>query len=218
MSEPAEPVAADGRTPGARGQATRRRLLDETALLLGSGSYRDLTVVDVTRAAGTSAATFYQYFGGVEEAVLALAEEVVADGTARLVPTVEGEPWGGERGREAAAAVVDEFLAFYRDHRPVLRVMDLGTEEGDIRFQQVRGRLFIAFTDALTARVAAEIERGHHPEGAEPRSVAGVMTSMLAHVAAHQEGFETHGIAPGDTRRALAGVLFTTVTGGRPKI
>jgi AcrR family transcriptional regulator len=212
----AGPVAADGRTPGARGQATRQRLLDATASTLHDVPYRDLAVVDVARAVGTSSATFYQYFGGVEEAVLELAADVVVDGTERLVPAVRGGPWRGEAGRAAARAVVDGFLAFYRDHRPVLRVMDLGTEEGDPRFQQVRGRLFVAFTDALSARVAREIEAGRHPDGAEPRSIAGAMTSMLAHVAAHQYGFEFHGIRMADTRDAMARILFTTVTGSPP--
>ena len=210
------PTTADGRTPGTRGQATRQRLLEETASVLRDVPYRDLAVVDIARAAGTSAATFYQYFGSVEEAVLVLAADVVVDGTERLVPRVGGGAWRGRAGVDAAAGVVDEFLAFYRDHRPVLRVMDLGTEEGDARFQQVRSRLFIAFTDALTARVAAEIEMGRHPPGAEPRSIAGAMTSMLAHVAAHQYGFETYGIRLGDTRTAMARILFTTVTGGPP--
>lgn len=219
MTDPdgaAGPMAADGRTPGTRGRATRQRLLDETACVLRDVPYRDLAVVDIARAAGTSAGTFYQYFGSVEDAVLDLAAEVVADGTDRLVPTVDGPAWRGVAGAAAAAGVVDEFLAFYRDHRPVLRVMDLGTEEGDARFQQVRSRLFIAFTDALTVRVEAEIDAGGHPPGAEPRSIAGAMTSMLAHVAAHQHGFESHGIAMGDTRAAMARILFTSVCGGPP--
>lgn len=212
----AAPITADGRTPGVRGRATRQRLLEETAAILHEVPYRDLAVVDIARAAGTSAATFYQYFGGVEAAVLALAAEVVAEGSKRLLPLVEGGPWRSRDGAAASAAVVDEFLAFYRDHRPVLRVMDLGTEEGDPHFQQVRGHLFIAFTDGLTERVTREIDDGRHPSGAEARSIAGAMTSMLAHVAAHQHGFEFHGIRMSDTRDAMARILFTTVTGGPP--
>ena len=45
----AEPVASDGRTPGARGRATRQRLLDETTAALRKVSYRDLAVVDVAQ-------------------------------------------------------------------------------------------------------------------------------------------------------------------------
>ena len=65
-----EARAADGRRPGRRGLATRQKLLDCTAEMLGSGPYRELKVVDIARAAGTSPATFYQYFADVESAVV----------------------------------------------------------------------------------------------------------------------------------------------------
>jgi AraC-like DNA-binding protein len=65
-ASPPAPRAADGRVPGRRGLATRQRLLDHVAEMLAAGSYRDLRVVDVARSAGTSPATFYQYFADVE--------------------------------------------------------------------------------------------------------------------------------------------------------
>jgi len=68
--------AVDGRVPGRRGLATRQRLLDHTAELLATTSYRDLTVVDIAREAGTSPATFYQYFPDAESALVALADAV----------------------------------------------------------------------------------------------------------------------------------------------
>jgi AcrR family transcriptional regulator len=72
--------AADGRVPGRRGRATRQRLLDATAELLTTTSYRDVKVIDIAREAGTSPATFYQYFADVEGAVLVLAEEMARSG------------------------------------------------------------------------------------------------------------------------------------------
>src|SRR6185295_33248 len=76
--------AADGRVPGRRGRATRQRLLEQTAEMLRTSSYRDLKVVDIARAAGTSPATFYQYFPEVESAILALAEEMSQTGGVQL--------------------------------------------------------------------------------------------------------------------------------------
>ena len=52
-----EARAADGRRPGRRGLATRQKLLDCTATMLGAGSYRELKVVDIARSAGTSPAS-----------------------------------------------------------------------------------------------------------------------------------------------------------------
>ena len=77
MSDPA--LASDGRVIGERAQRTRRRLLDATAELLDERGALGLRVVDITRAVGTSPATFYQYFSDVEEAILVLADEATDD-------------------------------------------------------------------------------------------------------------------------------------------
>src|SRR3990170_2175491 len=96
----ADARALDGRALGKRGALTRRRLLDATATLLEDRGIRDLRVVDIARAVGTSPATFYQYFRDVEEAVLVLAEEVGED----LAPVGEllARPWEGSHGLASA--------------------------------------------------------------------------------------------------------------------
>ncbi len=50
--------ATDGRVPGRRGQATRRKLLDTTAALLKTTSYRTIKVIDIAREAGRSPPLF----------------------------------------------------------------------------------------------------------------------------------------------------------------
>ena len=100
-------VALDGRALGRRGAQTRRRLLDATAELLETHGIRDLRVVDIARAVGSSPATFYQYFRDVEEAVLALAEEV-GDEIEPLVACLE-PPWDADAGLDDARALVERF-------------------------------------------------------------------------------------------------------------
>ena len=212
-AEEAAPRAVDGRVPGRRGLATRQRLLDQVAEMLAASSYRDVRVVDVARAAGTSPATFYQYFADVEEAVLALAEEVARVVQDTLVPLAEGPRWRGRQGYEAALRVVDGYLDFWDDHGAVVRVMDLGTNEGDARFRQLRSRLFTRFNEALADRVTQERPVG---DDVDPRATAGAMTSMLAHVADHRYGFEAYGIRTADVRETMGRILFTTVTGRPP--
>ena len=121
--------AVDGRVPGRRGRATRQRLLECTKDMLRSSSYRDLKVVEIAREAGTSPATFYQYFPDVESAVLALAEEMAED-KVRFARIVRDGSWKGRGGFDRALALADEFLAFWDDHQPILRVVDLAAEEG----------------------------------------------------------------------------------------
>src|SRR5687767_15924201 len=114
--------------PGRRGQATRQRLLEQTRQMLAATSYRDVKVIDIAREAGTSPATFYQYFADVEAAILVLAEEMSRD-AARLPAIVRNGSWRGRGGWERSLEVVDAFLSFWDEHRTVLRVVDLNTEE-----------------------------------------------------------------------------------------
>src|SRR5881398_3006343 len=116
--------AVDGRVPGRRGLATRQRLLECTVELLASTPYRDLKVTDITRSAGTSPATFYQYFVDIEEILLAVAEQAVEEGR-ELAQLISGRPWRGAAGVTSAEGLVDGFLEFWRDHRSTLRVVDL---------------------------------------------------------------------------------------------
>ena len=140
--------AADGRVPGRRGRATRQRLLECTRDMLTTTAYRDVKVIDIAREAGTSPATFYQYFADVEAAILVLAEEMAQQGQ-HLTAIITDGSWVGAQAFDTSLSLVDAFLAFWDDHRPVLRVMDLATDEGDGRFQKIRVRLLNDITNAL---------------------------------------------------------------------
>lgn len=205
--------AVDGRVPGRRGLATRQKLLSCTLEMLGDHTYRDLKVVDIARTAGTSPATFYQYFPDVNTAILALAEEMVVDASATLLALVREGPWTGVAGFDTATAIAGGFISMWERHWPLMRVMELTSAEGDERFRHVRTRLLNQFTVAL-ADVIREmaVARG----GAaitDPMATAGVLVSMLAHVAAHRYGFEFYGIRADDLETSMAHILFTSVTG-----
>jgi AcrR family transcriptional regulator len=206
--------AADGRVPGRRGRATRQRLLDQTAAMLTTTSYRDLKVVEIARGAGTSPATFYQYFGEVESAILVLAEEMAHEGAILSALVREGN-WRGKAAYATSEALVDGFVDFWEDHRSVLRVVDLATEEGDLRFRNIRTRLLNEVTNAL-ADVIAHQGASRHPSDLDPMASAGVLVAMLANVAGHRYGFEFWGIRTDDLRRSMARIVFTTMTGQRP--
>lgn len=197
--------------PGRRGLATRQRLLDRTADMLSLSSYRDLKVIDIAREAGTSPATFYQYFADVEAAILVLAEQMAADGE-RLVHIVRDGQWRGEAGYRTALALVDGFFEFWDQHRPVLRVVELTTHEGDYRFRNIQVRLLNAVTVEL-----AKVAEAHHVErhrlAVDPTAGAGVLVTMLAQVAAHQHGFELWGIRMMGARTAMAHHVYWGVTG-----
>lgn len=207
--------AADGRVPGRRGRATRQKLLERTAEMLQTTSFRDLKVVDIARGAGTSPATFYQYFPEVESAILVLAEEMSIEGVA-LADLVRGQTWKGKAAYATSLHLVDGFLDFWERHRSVLRVVDLATEEGDQRFRKIRTRLLNELTVALREVIEDLAKTSKHPDDLDPMASAGVLVSMLAHVAMHRFGFEFWGIRTDDLRRSMARIVYSTVTGQRP--
>lgn len=210
-----EPRAADGRVPGRRGLATRQRLLDCTREMLTTTSYRDVKVIDIAREAGTSPATFYQYFADVEAAILVLAEEMAQQGQ-HLTGIITHGSWRGRAAYDTALALVDQFLAFWDEHRPVLRVMDLATDEGDGRFQKIRVRLLNDITRALAEVASAAQSDGRLPRGLDPMATAGILVAMLAHTAAHQYGFEFWGIRTAAVRDAMARQISWGITGIKP--
>jgi AcrR family transcriptional regulator len=208
--------AADGRVPGRRGRATRDRLTACTLNMLQDRNYRDLKVVDIAREAGTSPATFYQYFPDVESAILTLAEEMAEDGNDRLTRIVLEGDWKVRKAYETAESIADAYFSFWEDNSALMRVLDLTSLEGDERFRSIRTRLLNEFTIELSKVVAAQRDAGKHPADLDPMAVAGVLVSMLAHVAAHRTGFEGYDIHSEDVRRAMARIVFTSVCGTKP--
>lgn len=205
--------ASDGRIPGPRGLATRGRLIECTAAMVATTPYSDLRVTDVARAAGTSPATFYQYFVDLDAALLVLAEQTTEIG-AQLSALVAHRKWRGKAGYASAREFVDDFLEFWQAHLPVLRVVDLLTEEGDARFRQARVHMLNAITTALAEAISAAKPDGAPPPIA-PMATASALVSMLAHVAAHREGMESWRIDLPQLREAMTRLIYWGVNNPR---
>ena len=221
----AGPLAAtDGRLPGKRGQATRRRLLESTHDLIRATPWRSIKVIDIAKAAGTSPATFYQYFENVEQVILVLAEELV-EGAGALAELVEGD-WTDPVGWDTACRVVDGFMDYWDRNRAVFRVVELATEEGDLRFQRLRVRALNAVTVSLARAItlaradiagrsgsAGRSGASGGPAGADPMAVAATLVSMLAHVAAHRYGYEFWGIRISSMSDIQSRFVYWAITG-----
>ncbi|MEX1218432.1 MAG: TetR family transcriptional regulator [Acidimicrobiales bacterium] len=202
----------DDRQLGRRGEATRQRFLGATAELLEEGTYRDLTVADIARRSGTSPATFYQYFAAAEDAVLALASATVAKAGPKLAQCIASGDWAGANGWTASLGVADAFIALWEQHRSILRVIDLATDEGDRRFRDVRTRLLGEPAEAFVAVLRDRPDR----TVVDPFADAGVLVSMLAHVSAHIDGLQSWGAEGSELRKSMARVVYLTLTGQSP--
>ncbi|WP_059006132.1 TetR family transcriptional regulator [Streptomyces specialis] len=209
-------TTVDGRVAGRRGQATRQKLLDCLGKMLGTSPYRDVRVIDVARKAGTSPATFYQYFPDVEAAVLEIAEDTVRE-SAELSALVAGRPWAGKAGWQTAEELVDGFLAFWRKHDAILRVIDLGAAEGDRRFVRMRTRVQGAVVKPLAETIESLQSKGRSAEQvATPAALAGSLVTMLAAVSAQPKSLQALGAKQAELKPALALLLHLGVTGRKP--
>ncbi|MFE2419009.1 TetR family transcriptional regulator [Streptomyces hokutonensis] len=205
----------DGRVAGRRGQATRQKLLDCLSEMLSSSPYRDVKVIDVARKAGTSPATFYQYFPDVEGAVLEIAEQMATEG-GQLTELLAGRSWVGKAGWQTSQELVDGFLEFWRRNDAILRVVDLGAAEGDKRFYKIRMKILNSVNNSLSDAVTELQSKGRVDKDVNPAAVAGSLVAMLAAVASHQKGFQTWGVKQAELKPNLALLVHLGVTGKKP--
>lgn len=199
-----------GRLTGKRAIETRDRILSCVSDMLTSTSFRDLKVTDVARSLNMSQGAFYHYFPDIETAVLELAKQLGNEGS-QLRELVRSRDWHDNGGRDAAGELVDGFLKFWRDHRSLLRVMDLAALEGDSRFSDVRVKMLNAVTVEL-ADIISSLRDADQPDDGSPLALAGALVGMLAHNSAHQAGFRKWKIERVDLRLALIELVALGVT------
>src|SRR4051812_687459 len=204
-------TAQDGRPVGRRGAQTRRRLLDATAHLLEHHGIRDLRVVDIARAVGTSPATFYQYFRDVEDAVLDLASDV-GDEVRPLIALFDRR-WDDGAGLDAARALVEGFVEFWDRHRAVLRTRNLAAQEGDARFREVRNRTLGQFTGRVAELVAVSQRDGRVVAEISPAAAGAALVALIERMAAFHLELEQLGISRVDLVETTARIIHQTVTG-----
>jgi len=204
-------VDQSGRTLGPRALNTRRRLLDATVALLDSSSVRDISVVEIARRAGTSPATFYQYFKDVGEATLRLAEEA-ADEVPAVIELIDGS-WRGQKGMETSRSITDAFIRHWDSYRSVLLVRNLAADEGERRFQKVRRRALRPILESLAGKIEECQPDAVTSGDVHPLAAAAALAALLERLAAYHKELEPIGV----TREALvencARIIYQTITG-----
>lgn len=183
--------------------------------MLSTSPYRDIKVIDVARRAGTSPATFYQYFPDVEGAVLKIAEDTAKE-SGSLTELVADRSWGGKSGRQTAEGLVDGLLTFWRRNDAILRVIDLGAAEGDKRFYRIRMRILNSVTNSLTESIEEQQSKGRVDKEVSAPAMAGALVTMLSAVADHHKSFQTWGVKQADLKPTLTHLVHLGVTGRKP--
>ena len=146
----------------ARGEHTRRRLLDAGIELFAELGYERASTRAIARRAGVSLPALQYYFGGKEGLHRACAEYITEDVRARLGPAAERVRLAlGRRDLTRAAllellrAVVEPFLEGLSTERPQSWALFFARAQGeqnaafDSIFQQIGGRLLTLVAEII---------------------------------------------------------------------
>ncbi|MEU0021987.1 TetR/AcrR family transcriptional regulator [Streptomyces sp. NPDC048664] len=190
----------DRRVPSQRGLQTRQKLMDATIELLATKSYRDIKVLDIAQAVGTSPATFYQYFPDIEGVVLEASRLLVKETNAALNSFEDGS-WSSD-GLSGATRLVDAVLDGWSDYLPLMRVLTAVAAERDPRFVKAYFAATRPIVRALTAATP----------NAEGKELVHALVSSLTGAAGHENAGSLQGLSKRQRRRGLARLVHAAVT------
>ncbi|HET6832837.1 MAG TPA: TetR/AcrR family transcriptional regulator [Acidimicrobiales bacterium] len=120
---------SDNPQVGARGQRTQQRILDAALRVFGEEGYHQCGMARITRLAGCSRVSFYQYFSGKEDVFRHLTGQVArqlgasTETLGTLTPDVEG--W------TAIRAWVARYADVFERYRPVFQALQDAAESDE---------------------------------------------------------------------------------------
>jgi AcrR family transcriptional regulator len=144
----------------ARGEATRRRILDAAEAVIGEKGYHAASVTEITQRAQVAQGTFYLYFHSKREIFLQLVEDLGEQLRAASREATRDIPGRMEKERKGFAA----FFEFARGHRQLYRIVQ-EADRVDLRtFQEYYTRIARGYTRGLRAAMEAGEIRQMDPE------------------------------------------------------
>ncbi len=131
-----------------RHERTRQELISAALDQAVAGSFKDLTVEGVTRAAGVSRSAFYVYFGDKEELLLGALEDLISDHRERL-----GGCWAeGEDPRRSLEKGIYVVARTYADNSDLLGLaFETATYDEEVR------ELWMALLESVSETTAQRI-------------------------------------------------------------
>jgi AcrR family transcriptional regulator len=132
----------------ARGELTRRKILDAARAEFGSHGFADTGITEITRTAKVALGTFYTYFHSKEEVFRALVQDMSEQVRLAVAPVL-AEGRGTLEAEERALAA---FLSFVGKHQQVYRIID------EAEFVDPAG--FRAHYENTAARIGERLAQG----------------------------------------------------------
>lgn len=150
-----------------RHERTRQELISAALEQAVAGSFKDLTVEGVTRAAGVSRSAFYVYFGDKEELLLGALEDLIGDQRERL-----GSCWAeADDPRRALEKGLYGVARTYAENSDLLGLaFETATYDEEVR------ELWMALLETVTETTAERIRslqrQREIPAGLDPEALA----------------------------------------------
>lgn len=158
-----------------KGLATRRRIIDQTVLLLRNSVAGKISAADVARACGLTPPALYLYFDGVPEIILARLAEI--DTLPHSFLDALDNDCTEDQLFEQCRKVMHAYAEYWREFDTPLQYRNMMSEHGDKRFRDIRVSMLLPIRKWLYPHV----ERAHQnglvatDVGVESLVSAGVM-------------------------------------------
>lgn len=182
-----------------RHERTRQELIQAALDQAVAGSFKDLTVEGVTRAAGVSRSAFYVYFGDKEELLLGALEDLIASHQNRL-----GNCWPqeGDPKRGVEKAIYDVARVFADNSDLLALAFETATYDEEVR------EIWSTLTESVTEGTAEEIRRLQGGGAVDPSLDAAVLADGL--VLMTERSFQLN-LAQGEARPDAVAADLTKV-------
>ncbi|WP_433171802.1 TetR/AcrR family transcriptional regulator [Actinoallomurus sp. CA-150999] len=152
IEEEPPPTSTRGRPLSAKGERTRRSLLDAAEQVFAALGYHDASIVKITEAAEVAQGTFYIYFQGKRQ----IFDELVADLNRRVRRAMSE---GARQGRTRAEAERLGFLGFFRftaEHPALYRII----RQAEFAAPDALRRHYQAIADGYVAGLRGAMDDG----------------------------------------------------------
>lgn len=134
----------------ARGEATRRRLLNAAEEEFGDKGYHGASVSSITTRADTGQGTFYLYFRSKEEVFLTLVNDIGHELRAHSAQAVAG----AKNRLDAERRGLEAFFDFTSGHRGLYRIVQECQFVDDKVYREYYEKLADGYATALTRAAA----------------------------------------------------------------
>lgn len=195
----------------ARGEATKRRILDAAEDVFGELGYYEASVSEITRRAGVAQGTFYIYYHTKRDIFIELVEDMGKRLRAAMRAASEDAPSRVEAERNGFAA----FFRFVAAHRRIYRIVEEAERVAPEAAHEYYRRIGHGYERALQAAMDAGDIRPLAPEAVAyslmgighflalrwliwPDETGGATPELPADVFEAMIDFITHGLAPDD--------------------